>query len=265
MSSGGKGNGSGAGAFWGTLGLTAAASLALHAGGLAVAARLEPRAPAVQTPVEVEFEAVPAPPPPPPPLPAKELPPPPPAPKEPKKVDFAKLPRPPKDLPPPPPPPPNEPPPRDQSPSAKPAAPVVGLSLNSTVESGGFAVQAGNTLYGRANDVAASPRDVKPYAAEGTAPAQRITRPPRCLPLDERERPPYPKAAQAAGVEGLVKLLLTVDAQGQVTSARVLVEPGYGLGEAARASATRIRCSPGLLEGEPVVSDVTYGYRFTLD
>jgi TonB family protein len=123
----------------------------------------------------------------------------------------------------------------------------------------------GNTLYGKADEVARDAKDVKPYAAEGTAPPQRITRPPKCLPLDERERPPYPRAAQTAGIEGLVKLLLTVDAQGRVTSARVLVEPGYGLGDAARSSATRIRCSPGLLEGEPVVSDVTYGYRFTLD
>jgi protein TonB len=252
------------GGWFGTLGLTAAVSLALHAGGLALAARLEPRRPAAQAPVEVEFEAVKAPPPPPP--RAVEPLPPPPAPREPKHVSFAKLPRPPRDLPPPPPPPPNEPPPPD-TPPAKAAAPVVGLSLNSTVESGGVSVQTGNTLYGKADDVAADPKIVKPYAAEGTAPppAQKITRPPRCLPLDERERPPYPRAAQAAGVEGLVKLLLTVDAQGRVTGARVLVEPGYGLGEAARASATRIRCSPGLLEGEPVISDVPYGYRFTLD
>jgi protein TonB len=252
--------GNGAGRFWATLGVTAVASLAVHAGALALAARLEPPGARPAAPVEVEFEVVEPPPPAP---PARALPPPPPPPPAPKKVDFAKLPPPPRDEPPPPPPPPNDEPPKEEPP-ARPVL-VTGLNLNSTVESGAVAVQVGNTLYGKAPDVAVDPKSVKSYSADGTAPPQRVTRPPRCLPLEERDRPPYPKAAAAAGIEGVVKLVLTVDVGGQVSSARVVAEPGYGLGDAARSSVSRIRCSPGLLEGEPVIADVTYSYRFTLD
>jgi protein TonB len=237
----------GSGSSWATIGLTAIASLALHAGGLAAASRLDPRPPAAQAPVEVEFEAVPAPPPPPPPAADEEEPPPPPPPPAPKKVAMAQLPPPPKDAPPPPPPPPNEEPPEETPPAR--AAPVVGLSLNSTVESGGFAVQTGNTTYGKADEVAVAPKDVKPYSAEGTAPPPRISRQPRLL---EKTEPPYPEGARRAEVEGPVTLLLHIDAQGRVVAARVLAEPGAGLGEAARVHALKLRFSPALLEGEPV-------------
>ena len=126
---------------------------------------------------------------------------------------------------------------------------MVGLSLDSTVESGGFAVPVGNTTYGKAAEVAANPKDVKPYAAENTAPPARISRQPKLL---DKAEPPYPEAARRAGIEGPVTLLLHIDAAGHVVTARVLSDPGAGLGEAARTHALKLRFSPGLLEGEPV-------------
>jgi len=140
---------------------------------------------------------------------------------------------------------------------------VVGLSLNSTVESGGFAVQTGNTMYGKADDVAASPKDVKPYSAEGTAPPQRISRGPERLYVPPE--PPYPEAAKRAGLEGKVMLLLHIDAAGRVVAARVVADPGGGLGEAARAYALRFRFRPALLEGEPTeVVDFPQPIRFRM-
>jgi len=243
----------------GTVGAAAVASFALHAGGLALAARLERFPPAPQEPVEVAFEAVKPPPPPPPPVRRESPAPPPPA--EPKRVAAAKLPRPPRDEPPPPPPPPNEPPPKD-APPAKRAAPRVGVSISSTAEGGAFSVGVGNTLYGKAPEVAADPKDVTPYGAEGTAPPPRLSRQPRLVSQPEV---PYPQEAKRAGIEGQVKLLLRIDAQGRVISARVLVEPGGGLGEAARAAALQLRFSPALLDGEPVeLTDFPYTYTFDL-
>jgi len=249
----------------GTLSAAAAASLALHAGGLAAASRLSPRPPGKEAPVEVAFEAVePAPPPPPP--PRAELPPP--APPAPHRVSMARLPPAPKEpARPAPPPPPNEPTP-PAAPPAKTAVPLTGLSLSSTVEAGGFAVPIGNTSYGKAPEIAPDPREVRPYAAEGSSPPAPA--PPRSLSAQPRlvEQPevPYPAEARRAGVEGQVKLLLRIDRQGRVISARILAEPGGGLGEAARSGALRFRFSPGVLDGEPVeVPDFLYTYTFVLE
>jgi periplasmic protein TonB len=253
---------SGDGRRLGTLGLTALAALALHAGGLAAASRLEPRRPEKAQPVEVEFEAVaPEPPPAPPP---RAAPPPPPEPPARTRVAYNRLPPPKADEAPPPPPPPSEPPPPDAPPAR--AAPRVGISLSSTAQGGAFAVGVGNTLRGKASEVAADPKDVKPYAApeDPAAPAPRPSRQPRLL--SRPEVPPYPPEARRAGVEGQVRLLLRIDAQGRVAEARVLAEPGAGLGEAARQDALRLRFSPGLLEGEPVeVPDYPYTYTFVLE
>ena len=236
---------------WGALAATAATSLALHAGGLALASRLEPRPAAKVAPVEVEFEAVTP--------PAREPSPPraAPTPPAPTRIRFARLePRPAT----PPPPPSEAPPPAAASPAR--SVPRVGISLSSTAEGGSFAVGVGNTLHGKPPEVAADPGDVRPYAAQGTAPP-----PPSAQPrLLEQPEVPYPPEARHAGVEGRVRLLLHIDAQGRVVSARVLSDPGAGLGEAARAGALRFRFSPGLLDGQPVeVPDFPYTYTFVLE
>jgi periplasmic protein TonB len=255
----------GLGGWAGRLAGAAAVSALLHAGGLALAARLGPRPSQVLRPVEVDFETVE--PPPPPPEPPRAEPPPPPEPRAPpRRVAVARLPPPPKAEKPPPPPPPNEPPPPDAPPAR--AAPRVGVSLSSTASGGGFAVGVGNTLYGKAPEVAADPREVKPYSAQGTAPppppGPKLSSQPRLL--EQPEVPPYPEAARRAGLQGQVKLLLHVDRQGRVVSVRVLSDPGGGLGEAARAAALRFRFSPGVLDGEPVeVPDFPHTYTFVLE
>ncbi|HVO19141.1 MAG TPA: TonB family protein [Anaeromyxobacter sp.] len=259
--------GAGLGSWAGRLAGAAVVSAALHASGLALAARLGPRPPARPAPLEVAFEAVE--PSPPPPEPPRIEPPPPPEPRPaPRRVAMAQLPPPPpRAVIPPPPPPPNEPPPEEQ-PAAR-AVPRVGISLSSTTSGGGFAVGVGNTLYGKAPEAAADPREVKPYSAEGTAPpppqpSVRLSAQPRLL--EQPEVPPYPEVARHAGLQGQVKLLLHIDRQGRVVSVRVLSDPGGGLGEAARAAALRFRFSPGLLDGEPVeVPDFPHTYTFVLE
>jgi len=232
------------------LALAAVGSLALHAGGIALAARLDPpAAPPPPPPVEVAFDVAE----PPPPAAAPEPPPPAPAPR------ATPVKPPPSAEPPPPPPPSSEPPPPEQ-PKAR-AVPRVGITLGSTANGGGFAVGVGNTLYGKAAGTAADPADVKPYAGPAT-PSARLSAQPRLL---GRPEVPYPQTARTAGVEGKVVLLLRIAADGHVAGAQTLSEPGAGLGEAARQAALTFRFSPALVEGDAVETEIRFTYTFVLE
>jgi len=223
---------------------TALASMAVHAAALALTRRLGPPPAPPARPIEVAFEVAPPPPPPPPP-PRR-------APAAPRAVAAATLPARAEPVLPPPLPAPGP------TPETAPARPVprVGVSLSSTVTGGGFAVGIGNTLHGRASEVAADPASVKPYAAGGASAQPRLL---------EQPEVSYPEAARRAGVEGPVVLLLHLDRSGRVVAARVLAEPGAGLGEAARAGALRFRFSPALLEGAPVETEIRFTYTFVLE
>lgn len=226
-----------------------AVSLALHAAGFAFASRLERRDAPGRVPAVVEFEAVP---PPPRALRAE----PPPEPSRARRVAVAKLPPPVE--------PPSPPPPHAASTEVaeKRAVPRVGVSLSSTTRGGAFAVGVGNTLYGRAPEVAPDPASVKAYDASGSAPPTHVAARPRLI---ERPEIAYPPEARRAGVEGQVVLLLRLDAEGRVVAARVLAEPGAGLGAAARAAALGFRFSPALLDGEAVETEIRFTYSFVLE
>ena len=65
--------------------------------------------------------------------------------------------------------------------------------------------------------------------------------------------PPNPTSeAQDAGVGGRVILSVLVGEDGSVTEARVIVEPGYGLGPAAVEAVRGWRYTPPLRAGLPV-------------
>jgi protein TonB len=130
------------------------------------------------------------------------------------------------------------------------------VSLSSTVTGGGFAVGIGNTLHGRASEVAADPASVEPYAGGGVSAQPRLLDQPAVA---------YPEAARRAGVEGPVVLLLRIDRTGRVVDASVLSEPGAGLGEAARTGALRFRFSPALREGVRVETEIRFTYTFVLE
>jgi periplasmic protein TonB len=227
-----------------------ALSLALHGAAWAAVARA-PRAPARE---RIELELV-----------RHERPAPPaaaPAPRPRPRVALAAA------LPPPAPAPIPEPPralasaaPQPPVPGAPRPLPRVGLSLGSTVSTGGFAVGVGNTVYGRAPETAADPASVRPYAG-GVVPAARLTAQPRILELP---RIPYPPDARRAGIEGQVVLVLRVDAGGAVRGVRVVDAPSPELARAADEGARRFRFAPALLEGEPVETDIRFTYTFLLE
>ncbi len=220
--------------------------------------------------VRVEMIEVARPPPPP------EPPPPAPAPAPvvalrrppPKQVKLA----PPRDAPPPPapvpeaPPPPSAPPPDDAPSPAK--APVrIGIALSASTTSGGVAAPAGNTLYGQMPRAAPDPGSVKPYWSEKYVPPTQVTVLPRPLEACYRtSADSYPEAALRLGIEGVVALVLMVDEKGSIADARVVQDPGHGLGSAAVASLKRNGCrfAPARRGGEAVATTLPFKVRFEL-
>lgn len=184
--------------------------------------------------------------------------------------------------PPPPPPPPEpkaEPPkpkPRAAAPEAEPAPPLatdLGASPLAAAPDFGLSLSGGVAV---APPAAAAPRSeaTKPTARSGPAKAAANLKPlaqaasdcgdppvkPKVLALP---RPAYSDQARAAGVEGKVRIQLTVDTSGNVTQVRVLQGLGYGLDEAAVQAAKSARFEPAVRCGKPESSTFTIAMRFT--
>ncbi|HEY1086463.1 MAG TPA: TonB family protein [Archangium sp.] len=206
------------------------------------------------------------------------VPPPPPPPK----VEEEKPPEPPKELEkpkvkplpvvkvdkPPPPKPVEEPPPPNQEPPAEPPkAPVpivVGISMSSTTAAGGFAVQVGNTTYGKASDKIVDPSQVKAYVAPKYAPPGGADVEPELVKSSEF-KPPYPPDAKSNDIEGTVRLRVKIDAAGVVQEVSIVSGPGYGLNEAAREAMKKYRFKPAMKHGEPVGYELLYNFTWLLD
>ncbi len=205
-------------------------------------------------PIEIElFEVKPPEPPPPPPEPEVEKPKPPPPPVQ--KIKVAQ----PKPMPVEEPPPPTEEAPKEE---AKPPPIFIGVSMSGTSSNGAFAAPVGNSAMGGMAPKAPNPDDVKAYKAPKYVPPGGAD----SDPVAEAEvKIPYPEEAKRAGVEGTVRLRITVDFEGHVTEVKVLSGPGYGLDEAAREAIKRFKFKPAMKAGEAVSTTITYNYTFLLD
>jgi periplasmic protein TonB len=165
--------------------------------------------------------------------------------------------------------PPEAPPPPTDSPPPTPALsdlPDFGVSLSGGVDGTGIALPLGG-----------SPRS-GPRAAQAAKPATK-----RVLPLaaaagalDPCEDPPAKprprnvpqpagtEAARAAGVEGKVRVQLTVDESGRVVDVKLLQGLGYGLDEAALSAARQAEFEPAVRCGKPSRATFNISMRFTL-
>jgi TonB family protein len=76
--------------------------------------------------------------------------------------------------------------------------------------------------------------------------------------------PPYTDAAKAAGLEGIVRISLVVDALGTPSNIQVLQSLGMGLDESAMESVSKWRFSPAIENGLPVSSAFTIDVNFQL-
>jgi protein TonB len=246
-------------------------SSALHVGGGALTTSLASvfnKMAAEKPPQKVEVMIVERKPPPlPPPAPKAEEPKPEPPKVVPKKL--VKLPPPPPNAPPPPekladvPPPPNQ---EAKAPSDEPPMIVPGLTLSSTSTTGTFAVNVGNTLYGKPDTVAKKAEDVKPYKAAQYAPSYAITENPVDLNnlSDEELRKYYPPDALKQEIEGEVRTKITIDDDGSVVKVVILENPGHGFDEAARKILMKKRFKPAKLNGQAVATEIPFTLHFEL-
>ena len=75
----------------------------------------------------------------------------------------------------------------------------------------------------------------------------------------------YPRAALDANFEGFAVLKILIAETGRVREAKVLKDPGYGLGDAAARSAlAHFRFSPARLQGQPVATWWTFTVMYVL-
>lgn len=160
---------------------------------------------------------------------------------------------------------PAEAPPPEQAQAPIDALPDFGLELSGG-NGTGIALPAGGTTRRAAPAVARAlgPAVKKPLAAAGPAlgsgdcdePAKK----PKPLNVPQ---PAYSDRAREAGVEGKVRVELTVDETGTVVSVRVLAGLGYGLDEAAVAAAKRATFEPALRCGKATRATFTISMRFS--
>jgi periplasmic protein TonB len=150
------------------------------------------------------------------------------------------------------------------SPSPLGGAADFGLSMTGGTGSGGMAIPAGNS--GAAAEAPPSSQQApKKLTQQAARPAgddcdERPVKPkPRTM-----SQPAYTERARAAKVEGRVRVEITVDEQGRVSSARVVAGLGHGLDEAALAAARQMTFQPGTRCGKPSRSTFVVSMKFVL-
>jgi periplasmic protein TonB len=177
-------------------------------------------------------------------------------------------------------------PPKEVAPPAPEATPdppqrrTVGLSLESTVEGKGPAFATGSTRMGVTNNQAVEPKLAAraPSAAVTAAPpavTSNIQRAAARIPGRDVEfekpkrvrpnRPEYPAALKAQGLEGDVVVSVDITAGGKVTNVTVVRSSGEpAFDEAARRAALSEQFSPATRGGQPVAFTLSYSYRFRI-
>ena len=79
----------------------------------------------------------------------------------------------------------------------------------------------------------------------------------------EMQKPEYTQEARTAGIEGKVRVELTVSAEGVVREVKVLESLGHGLDEAAVAAVRAASFEPALHCGKPVEATFVVSIRFS--
>jgi protein TonB len=160
------------------------------------------------------------------------------------------------------------PPPPSEAPPAAPASdlPDFGLSLSGGVDGTGIALPGGGNPHGAARAPQATkavPKRLVPVA-DAAAVADPCEEPPAKPKPRSVPQPAGTEAARAAGVEGKVRVQLSVDETGRVVDVKLLQGLGYGLDEAALAAARQAEFEPAVRCGKPTRATFNISMRFTL-
>jgi len=144
------------------------------------------------------------------------------------------------------------------------ALPDFGLELSGGI--GGVALPPSPTaVAARATTAprAVAPVVKRPVATQAAAASDGCDEPAAKPRPKNVPQPAYTDRARAAGVEGKVRVELTVDETGRVVNVRVLTGLGYGLDEAAVAAAQSASFEPALRCGKPTRATFTISMRFS--
>lgn len=160
------------------------------------------------------------------------------------------------------PPPPTDAPP----PVAANDAPDFGVSLSGGVDGTGIALPVGGSTRqpGAPTTAKAVPKRLSAVAAPAAAGLDPCEDPPAKPKPKSVPQPAGTEAARAAGVEGKVRVQLTVDETGRVVDVKLLQGLGYGLDEAALAAARQAEFEPAVRCGKPTRATFNISMRFTL-
>lgn len=153
------------------------------------------------------------------------------------------------------------PPVAEAAPSSLGALPDLGLELSGSAGGTGMALPA-------SGDPATRPRAAAPVQKTlKAAPPPRVAdtcdegpAKPKLLNLPQ---PVYTEAARAAGLEGKVRVQITVDETGKVVAVQTLSTLGQGLDEAALTAARAATFEPAVRCGKPSRSTFTISIRFS--
>lgn len=143
------------------------------------------------------------------------------------------------------------------------ALPDFGFSLSGGVEGGVALPTAAPAVAAAVPTAAAAPTAVKRVAKPAAVAADPCEEPPAKPRPKSIPQPSYTAAALQAGIEGKVRIQITVDETGRVTDVRVLAGLGHGLDEAALAAARQAVFEPAVRCGKPVSATFTVSMRFT--
>jgi protein TonB len=154
----------------------------------------------------------------------------------------------------------NTPPKEAASHSTADALPDFGLSLSGGVGGNGVALPAAGVEKPSTATSAQVHRNLSasPMAHGGDCEDPVVKPKPRQVP-----QPVYTTSARAAGIEGKVRVKLTVDETGRVVNVVVIEGLGYGLDETAVAAAKAAEFEPATRCGKPVSATFTISMRFT--
>ena len=157
------------------------------------------------------------------------------------------------------------------APAAEPAAPAA-ASLDALPD---FGLALSGSGSGTGPGVAVRAPSAQPAAPRTSEPVVRRALNPAPAASDGCEEPAskprarsvpnptYTEAARSAGIEGKVRVEVTIDETGKVTAVRVISGLGYGLDEAAISAARAAQFEPAMRCGKPTSATFTIGMRFT--
>jgi protein TonB len=143
------------------------------------------------------------------------------------------------------------------------ALPDFGLALSGAVGGNGAAIPLGTpSLAPAKSHDAPVHRALRAQAGPSSTEASCDEPATKPRPLSVPQ-PNYNANARAAGIEGKVRVRLTVDETGKVTDVSVIQGLGYGLDEAALVAAREATFEPAIQCGKPVRATFTISMRFT--